>query len=304
MLGRVLVDERDRGLPGVGLDQRHVSLGQVLGHRGDHVRVGAHQHRLGTGAVLGLRHQVPRQVLGRRAWRRHRMISSLGPASDSIPTSPNSRRLASSTYALPGPTTTSTAGIASVPSAIAATAWAPPAAYTSVTPRSAQTARMAECTRPSAAGGEQHTDLGTPATWAGHDRHHRTGRIGGTASGDVQAGPLHRDVTGRDDLALGQLHPRGRRQQLGRHRSQIRSQKLDRFPDGRIDLVQGTRQLAGLDPALRKIGTVQPRGQATQRIIAAAPDHVDDVGHGATHIVARLECRSQPHSCGDHPVTG
>ena len=64
VLGRILVHERDRSLPGVGLDQRHVALGQVLGDGGDHVRVRTHQHRLGTGSVLGLRHQVPRQVLG------------------------------------------------------------------------------------------------------------------------------------------------------------------------------------------------------------------------------------------------
>ena len=47
------------------------------------------------------------------------------------------------TYALPGPTTASTAAIVSVPYASAATAWAPPTAYTSSTPSSRATTRIA-----------------------------------------------------------------------------------------------------------------------------------------------------------------
>ena len=52
--------------------------------------------------------------------------SSLGPASPSMPTTPATWRLASVTYAFPGPTITSTRGTVSVPYASAAIAWAPP----------------------------------------------------------------------------------------------------------------------------------------------------------------------------------
>src|SRR4029079_13424051 len=84
-----------------------------------------------------------------------------------MPTSPNRPRLASSTNALPGPTRTSTGGIVSVPSAIAATAWAPPMAYTSSTPARLQAASTACDGRPSDPGAE-HTAISlTPATWAG-----------------------------------------------------------------------------------------------------------------------------------------
>ena len=42
-------------------------------------------------------------------------VRSLGPANPSIPTSPDTWRLASCTHRLPGPTITSAAGIVSVP---------------------------------------------------------------------------------------------------------------------------------------------------------------------------------------------
>jgi hypothetical protein len=68
---------------------------------------------------------------------------------------------------LPGPTSTSTGRIVSVPIAIAATAWAPPIAYTSSMPSIPQTASTAPAGRPLAAGGEQTAISSTPATWAG-----------------------------------------------------------------------------------------------------------------------------------------
>ena len=49
-----------------------------------------------------------------------------GPAIRSMPTRPNTWRLASATYALPGPTILSTAPMVAVPNASAAIAWAPP----------------------------------------------------------------------------------------------------------------------------------------------------------------------------------
>ena len=54
--------------------------------------------------------------------------SSVGPARPSMPTAPKSWRLASVTQRFPGPATTSTGSIVSVPSASAAIAWAPPIA--------------------------------------------------------------------------------------------------------------------------------------------------------------------------------
>ena len=60
VLGRVRVDERERRVPRVGLDDRHrlgvLQLGLDPLQRG---RVGADQDGLGAGAVLGLRPDVP-----------------------------------------------------------------------------------------------------------------------------------------------------------------------------------------------------------------------------------------------------
>ena len=52
--------------------------------------------------------------------------TSLGPARPSMPTAPYTCRLASMTYALPGPLITSARATVSVPNAMAAIAWAPP----------------------------------------------------------------------------------------------------------------------------------------------------------------------------------
>ena len=52
--------------------------------------------------------------------------TSDGPATMSMPTSPDTICLAAATKALPGPVILSTRGMVSVPYASAATAWAPP----------------------------------------------------------------------------------------------------------------------------------------------------------------------------------
>ena len=54
-----------------------------------------------------------------------------------------------------------------MPRASAATACAPPMAYTSSTPRMPQAASAVACGMPSGPGGEQTAMPGTPATWAG-----------------------------------------------------------------------------------------------------------------------------------------
>ncbi len=62
------------------------------------------------------------------------MSISLGPATMSMSTAPNTRRFAVATYTFPGPTILSTRGMLRVPYASAPTAWAPPAAKTLSTP--------------------------------------------------------------------------------------------------------------------------------------------------------------------------
>ncbi len=70
---------------------------------------------------------------------------------------------------LPGPVTMVAGGQDSVPCANIATAVAPPAAYTSSTPRRAQAARIVGCGSPPkpAWAGEARAIDGTPASWAG-----------------------------------------------------------------------------------------------------------------------------------------
>jgi hypothetical protein len=96
-------------------------------------------------------------------------ITSLGPASASMPTAPRRSRFAAVTYTLPGPVTRSTGSTPSTPYANMATAWAPPTAYTSSTPSSAHAARIVRSGRPpsSRRGGVATAMLDTPATWAG-----------------------------------------------------------------------------------------------------------------------------------------
>src|SRR5262249_36058476 len=98
-----------------------------------------------------------------------RIAISVGPASASMPSRPRSSRLAATTQMLPGPVTIGARGHDCVPYANIATAWAPPTAYTSVTPSSAQTARIVGCGRPPWArcGGLATAIEGTPATCAG-----------------------------------------------------------------------------------------------------------------------------------------
>ena len=84
----------------------------------------------------------------------------------SIPPRPNTCRLASATYALPGPTMRSTGAIVAVPYAMAATAWAPPTRYTSATPaRRAASSTSGFSTPPGA--GTHIATRPTPATRAG-----------------------------------------------------------------------------------------------------------------------------------------
>ena len=89
-----------------------------------------------------------------------------GPATESIPTRPNTSRLAVDTQALPGPTILSTAGMLCVPQARAATAWAPPMVQIRSTPASRAAASTAGSSSPRGAG-TVITTSPTPATRAG-----------------------------------------------------------------------------------------------------------------------------------------
>jgi hypothetical protein len=95
------------------------------------------------------------------------MATSLGPAHMSTPTMPHSSRFASATYRLPGPTIFSTAGMVSVPYAIAATACAPPTLNTRCTPASRAATSTEAGMLPSCCGGVQRIISSTPATRAG-----------------------------------------------------------------------------------------------------------------------------------------
>jgi hypothetical protein len=92
---------------------------------------------------------------------------SVGPAIWSIPTRPKTRRFASATKTLPGPTILSTRGTVSVPNAIAPTACAPPIANARSTPQTSAAASVAAGGQPSRPGGEQITTSSQPATRAG-----------------------------------------------------------------------------------------------------------------------------------------
>ncbi len=89
-----------------------------------------------------------------------------GPAIMSMPTSPNTWRLASATYTLPGPTILSTRGTVAVPKASAATACAPPIVNTRSTPAIAAAASTTSFSSPRGAG-TTITSSPTPATRAG-----------------------------------------------------------------------------------------------------------------------------------------
>ena len=93
------------------------------------------------------------------------IADSVGPASTSMPTRPNSSRFASATYALPGPTMMSARGAPNRPKTIVATACTPPISRTMSAParsRAKATAGSIDSPR----GGVQATTKDTPATLA------------------------------------------------------------------------------------------------------------------------------------------
>jgi hypothetical protein len=84
----------------------------------------------------------------------------------SMPTVPNTRRLAAATNALPGPQILSTAGTLAVPYASAAMAGAPPIVNARVTPARCAAASTNPLRVPPGVG-KTITISGTPATCAG-----------------------------------------------------------------------------------------------------------------------------------------
>ena len=94
------------------------------------------------------------------------MTISEGPASMSMPTTPNTSRFAAATYRFPGPTILSTARIGPAPNASAAIACAPPMVHTSSTAASFAAASTSGFSSPDGAGTVM-TISATPATRAG-----------------------------------------------------------------------------------------------------------------------------------------
>ena len=94
------------------------------------------------------------------------IATSVGPASESMRTSPESCFFASVTNALPGPTMTSARGICCVPIASAATACAPPVLRIRVAPAMRAAAATSGNTEPSRRGGVATITSRTPASRA------------------------------------------------------------------------------------------------------------------------------------------
>ena len=152
-----------------------------------------------------------------------------------------------------------------------AIAWAPPTAYTSSTPSSAQAARIVGCGRPVSRCGDDVSAIEpTPATWAGTTFIDHAGHQRRDAAGDVEADPLDRDHPLRDraaghdlgDLVVLQLglagapQPGDRLLQAGTHGGVEAVQRLGqggrRHRDvGLLDLVELRAELDDrLDPAM------------------------------------------------------
>ena len=112
-----------------------------------------------------------------------------------MPTTAATCRFASATYALPGPTITSTAtDRISVPYASAAIACAPPMRYSSSTlGEGCGGEHRRRAIVPSGRGGVHKATAGTPATRAGMRRHQDRRRQRRPPAGHVAAGPIDRD---------------------------------------------------------------------------------------------------------------
>ena len=121
-------------------------------------------------------------------------------------------------------------------------------------------------------GGEQTAISGTPATWAGHDRHHGARRVGGEAAGDVDADPPHRHLAGSTRPARG-----GSVTRVGRgilsvgDGAEVLGQKLERGAHVGVELGERLAQSARGDPRPLDVDAVQAQRQPADRLVAAVP---------------------------------
>ncbi len=222
------------------------------------------------------------------------IATSDAPASPSIPTEPNTWRLASTTYALPGPTTTSTGRSAPAPNAIAAIACAPPIAYTSSTSAiDAAAARIASSIRPSAFGRRTEHDLGNAGDARRERGHQHRRRERREAARDVTAGaidrhhelaaPRHRGARVRGfaftlrfvpghDLVAGELE-RGARARVECARARRRSRPAPTRGIGDVGAVEAGRRARGPRPrrghARRRRSRPRPRATSAPAAIRA-----------------------------------
>ncbi len=144
--------------------------------------------------------------------------TSVGPASRSIPTRPNSWRLASATNALPAPTSMSTGSRPSIrPNAIAARPCTPPRARTASAPEVLHRVQHRRVD-PALALGRRAADHLPDARHLGHQhRHERRGEHRVAPAGHVGADRVDRDVAVAEHDARSHLDlERRQRAQLGR----------------------------------------------------------------------------------------
>ena len=160
---------------------------------------------------------------------------------------------------LPGPVTMSTGAnsdpsVSIPPYANNATAWAPPTAHTSSTPRRAAAARIVGCGRPSncACGGLAMTRRVHAGGLGGHDVHHHAGRVDGVAAGHVEPDPFDRHPA-LGHRGAGRERRRGVGAPLvGVHRAGALDRHLERGADVGRQPIEGVLQVAGRHPNLRR----------------------------------------------------
>ena len=178
----------------------------------------------------------------------------------------------------PGPVTRFTGSqTPGTPYANIATAWAPPTAYTSSTPRSRQTARIEGCGSPpnSRCGGEATAMEGQPGDLGRDDVHDHAGGQRRETAGHVEPYPVDRDHPLRHARARCHLDVDGRRAEprrrrpAGDARSRPRTRPAGRRPGARWPRRAPTpapgRTPARLGRSARSTPAARPRPEPRRR---------------------------------------
>ena len=183
---------------------------------------------------------------------------------------------------LPGPVTRSTRRHGPAPYANIAIAWAPPTAYTSSMPSSAQAARIVGCGRPRVnvlLRRARQRDRADAGDLGGYDVHQHAGDQRRDAARDVEADPVDRHQPLRDPRAGAEVGDRVGLQ-LGRAGD---PQPADRLLETRPDSgVQGRERLAERLPGTAMsvcVDAVEPLGVLRDRLDPAVAHVVADRSH-------------------------